>query len=269
MSPLLFGLYKLLKLAVYPFTWIVLLITAMTVLLFLPASARRLWWIRLCGVSLLLIVFVLANPLVSRLLIAQLEQQAPRFDASRLPNGRFEAIVVLGGGAVSKGSLRPSDQLLALSTERTICGADLYRKGLAPRLLVAGGDGSVYGQGPIEALQMKELAMRLGVRDDAIVLDSVSRTTYENAVEAKRILGAVPVLLVTSAIHVPRASRLFRKQGLEVTPYPCGYLAKDGLGRSWDGNPFDLLPQLEALQRSTAAISELMGMVIYWALGKL
>jgi hypothetical protein len=37
----------------------------------------------------------------------------------------------------------------------------------------------------------------------------------------------------------------------------------------WDGNPFDLLPRMEALQRSTAAISELMGIIIYWALGKL
>jgi uncharacterized SAM-binding protein YcdF (DUF218 family) len=134
---------------------------------------------------------------------------------------------------------------------------------------VAGGDGSIYGQGPIEAVEMKELAVRLGVREDAILLDTASRTTYENAVQAKRILGPVAIVLVTSASHVPRASRLFRKQGLDVTPYPCGYLTREQPGSGWDGNPFDLIPQLEALQRSTIAIAEFMGMVIYWAVGKL
>ena len=269
LSPFFFGIYKFLKLLLFPFTWVVLLVTTVTVLAFLPISMRRLRWIRLTTLSACLILFLLANPLISRLLIAQLEQRAPRVETTTLPMSQFQAIVVLGGGAVGKGSLRPSDQLLALSMERTICGADLYKKGLAPRLLVAGGDGTVYGQGPIEALQMKELAMRLGVREEAIVLDTQSRTTYENAVEAKRLLGSVPILLVTSASHVPRAARLFRKQGLAVSAFPCGYLAKEQPATGWDGNPFDLIPQLDALQRSTTAIAEVAGMIIYWVIGKL
>jgi uncharacterized SAM-binding protein YcdF (DUF218 family) len=269
LSPFLFGLYKFLKLLLYPFTWVVLLVTVVMVLAFLPISFARLRWIRLAAVSAFLVLFLLANPLVSRVLIAQLEQRAPRMETSRLTGTHFYAIVVLGGGALGKGSLRPTDQLQPWSMERTICGADLYRQGLAPRLLMAGGDASIYGQGPIEAVEMKDLAVHLGVPQDAILLDTISRTTYENAVQAKRILGAVPILLVTSASHVPRAMGLFRKQGLEATPYPCGYLARERSGSRWDVTPFDLIPQLDALQRSTTVIIELMGMMIYWALGKL
>ena len=85
----------------------------------------------------------------------------------------------------------------------------------------------------------------------------------------KGILGHASILLVTSASHVPRAVGLFRKQGLETTASPCGYLAKD---RPWSGlgiNPFDLLPDVDALSRNTIAITEVVGTIVYWAIGKL
>jgi uncharacterized SAM-binding protein YcdF (DUF218 family) len=135
--------------------------------------------------------------------------------------------------------------------------------------LVAGGDGTIFGPGPIEAFEMQKLARRLGVPEHAIVLDTESRSTYENAVQAKRILGPATVLLVTSASHVPRATALFLKQGLQVAAYPCGYLVKDRPGGRWDGNPFDLIPSAEALIRSTIAIAEIAGIVVYWVIGKL
>ena len=41
LSPFWFGLYKLVKFAVYPYTWLVVLSGAVTVLVFLPSSAAR------------------------------------------------------------------------------------------------------------------------------------------------------------------------------------------------------------------------------------
>lgn len=267
MSPFLFGVYKLVKLILYPFTWIVVLTTAAIILALMPMSRARLRWIRALLGATFLIIFILGNPIVSRTLVGFIEQRVPRFDASLTRH--FDAIVVLGGGALGKGTLRPSDQLMNLGMERTICGAELFGRGFAPRLLVSGGDGTIFGPGPIEAFEMKKLATRLGVPEGAIVLDTQSRNTYENAVQARKVLGPASVLLVTSASHVPRATRLFRKQGFQVTPYPCGYLVKElPLGR-WDGNPFDLIPQAEALSRSTIAIDEMVGIAVYWVIGKL
>jgi uncharacterized SAM-binding protein YcdF (DUF218 family) len=267
MSPFLFGLYKFVKLTLYPFMWIFLLVTAGMVLALLPLSASRLRWIRRLLLVAFLVMFILGNPVVARTLVGFIEQRAPAFDTS-IPK-RFDAIVILGGGAVGKGTLRPSDQLMSLGMERTICGTELYTQGFAPRLLVAGGDGTIFGPGPIEAFEMQKLAKRLGVPEGAIVLDTESRSTYENAVQAKRILGPVSVLLVTSASHVPRAAALFRKQGFHVTAYPCGFLVKDQPGGRWDGNPFDLIPSAEALHRSAIAISEIAGIVVYSAIGKI
>jgi uncharacterized SAM-binding protein YcdF (DUF218 family) len=268
MSPFLFGLYKLAKVALYPFTWVFLLLTVLVILALLRPTPRRFRWIRVLAISAFAVVFLLGNPLVARTLIGAIERQAPSFDAAAASRSQFHAIVVLGGGAVAKGSLRPSDQLMGLSMERTICGAELYSKGWAPRLVLSGGDATVYGTGPLEATEMKKLARRLGVPEQAILLDTESRHTYDNAVQARRMLGPSSVIIVTSASHIPRASALFRKQGLEVVGYPCGYFAKDRPGR-WDGNPFDLIPQLEALHRSTSAITEVVGLIVYWAVGKL
>jgi uncharacterized SAM-binding protein YcdF (DUF218 family) len=267
MSPFLFGAYKLIKLMLYPFTWIVVLTTAATLLALLPKSRSRLRWIRMLLGTTFLIIVILGNPIVSRTLVGLIEQRVPRFDATMARH--FDAIVVLGGGAAGKGTLRPSDQLMSFGMERTICGAELFRRGFAPRVLVSGGDGTIFGPGPIEAFEMKTLATRLGVPEGAIVLDTQSRNTYENAVQAKKVLGPGSVLLVTSASHVPRASRLFRKQGLQVIPYPCGYLVKELPWGKWDGNPFDLIPQAEALIRSTIAIDEMAGIALYWVMGKL
>jgi len=267
LSPFLFGLYKLAKFAVYPFTWVVVLLALVAILSALPGSPRRSWWLRYLSASTLLLVFVFGNPLVARTLLGLLEGQYPPFSGST--TRRFDAIVVLGGGAVGKGTLRPSDQLSGLSLERTICGADLFAQGLAPRLLLTGGEATIFGPGPIEAVEMKRLALRLGVPEDAIVVEDRSRTTYENAVGVKGILGHASILLVTSASHVPRAVGLFRKQGLETTASPCGYLEKDRPWSGWDGNPFDLIPEVEAMDRNTDAIAELVGTIVYGAIGKL
>lgn len=266
LSPFLFGLYKLVKFLVYPLTWMFVLLALVAVLAGLPGSPRRSWWLRYLSASTLLLLFIVGNPLISRTLVGLLERQYPPFEGSA--TRRFDAIVVLSGGIAGKGTLRPTDQLSGLSLERTICGVDLFGQGLAPRLVLSGGEATVFGPGPIEAVEMKRLALRLGVPEQAIVVEDRSRTTYENAVDVKRILGHASILLVTSASHMPRALGLFRKQGLETTASPCGYLAKNRPWSRWD-DPFDLIPDVEALRKSTLAITEVVGTIVYWAIGKL
>ncbi|MGH7205386.1 MAG: YdcF family protein [Nitrospiraceae bacterium] len=267
MSPFFFGLYKLAKFAVYPFTWLFVLLGFLTLLIVLPVSPRRLRWIRILAASAFLLAFLFGNPVAADTLAGLLEQQAPLLDSSSIK--RFDAIVVLGGGAAGKGTLRPSDELSDLSMKRTICGVDLFAHGFAPRILFSGGDASVFGSGPKEALEMKRLARRLGVPDEAILIEDQSRTTYENAVATKRLIGSASILLVTSASHIPRALGLFRKQGLDATPSPCGYTVKNRPGDNLGGNPFDLLPDVRALSKSTKAIVELVGILVYRVTGKL
>jgi uncharacterized SAM-binding protein YcdF (DUF218 family) len=114
-----------------------------------------------------------------------------------------DAIVVLG----CRGS--------AALTRRVDCGVGLFRGGAAPLLVLSGG-----GRGPVaEAERMRCLAVAAGVPESALLLDAVSRDTFENARETARLLrarGLASVLLVSDRTHLPRAAMLFRFAGLRV-----------------------------------------------------
>lgn len=266
-SPFLFGLYKLLKYLVYPFTWLCLLLAILTVLAFFRVSSRRLRWIRLLAACSLLVAVLLGMPLAASTLLGLVEQRAAPFapDAT----ARFDAIVVLGGGVLERGTLRPKTELTDLSLRRTWCGVELFEQGWAPRLVLAGGDASVFGSGPIEAAEMERWARRLGVPAGGITVETRSRTTYESAAWTRRLLGKASVLIVTSASHLARATALFHKQGMRAVGYPCGFAVTNRPGDVWDGDPFDLIPTVTAFEHSTTALTELVGTAVYRALGNL
>jgi vancomycin permeability regulator SanA len=125
------------------------------------------------------------------------------------------AALVLGFALDDAGGARP--QLVA----RVDRAADLYRRGLVPRLILSGGASKA---GHTEASVMRDLAMARGVPADAIVLDERARSTIENFACSLPILerlGAVNVLLVTEPWHMTRAMLLARRHGLSVRAAPA------------------------------------------------
>lgn len=120
-----------------------------------------------------------------------------------------DAIVVLGSGVGADGVLTGSSQRKALA------GIELYRKGLAPRLIFVGWEGEVGAR--------RALALGLGVGPEAILAGSGARTTRDEAERAGALLrgsGSRRVLLVTGALHMRRATLLFERAGFEVAPAP-------------------------------------------------
>lgn len=262
-----FGLYKPVKFAVYPYTWLCLVSLALVVLACSPPSPARTRWLRGLAIAAAAIVWLLGSPLVSTFAMGLLESRSQPFD--RTTATRFDAVVVLGAGIMGKGSLRPADQLTEFSLQRTLCGADLFAEGFAPRLVLTGGPSVILGEGPKEAVEMRRVAMRLGVPADAILLDDRARTTYENALGVKRVLGQGSILLVTSASHMPRAAALFRRQGFTVTPAPCAYNVRNWPPVWTDLDLFDVIPDLESFDDSSDVVTELIGAIAYWMAGKL
>jgi uncharacterized SAM-binding protein YcdF (DUF218 family) len=125
-----------------------------------------------------------------------------------------DAIVVLGAGASPDGDL--SNQ----SLRRLMGGLALYRRGLAPRVIVMGPS---YQGGPVEAELRATLARDMGVPAEALVIESRGLTTrHEAAVAAQRMreIGGRRILLVTGAQHMLRARLLFERAGLQVIPAP-------------------------------------------------
>lgn len=131
-----------------------------------------------------------------------------------------DAIVVLGGW------ISPSGMLSLESLRRTNRGIELYRRGLAPVLVLLGG--STEG-GPTEAAVRAAQARLLGIPADAILTETRARTTREEAVRVKALLqprGARTVLLVTNAGHLARARPLFEHAGFEVRGVPSDPLVE-------------------------------------------
>lgn len=265
--PFWFVLYKLVKVVVYPYTWLCLVSLALAVLAFRPPSETRTRWLRGLAIAAAAIVWLLGSPLVATLAMGLLESRSQPFD--RAAAARFDAVVVLGGGVMGKGSLRPADQLTGLSLQRTLCGVDLFAEGRAPRLVLTGGATTILGEGPKEAVEMRRVALRMGVPEDAIVLDDRARTTYENALGVKRLLGGGSILLVTSASHMPRAAALFRQHGFTVTPAPCNYNVRNWPDVWTDLDLYDFIPNVDGFYDSTDVLTELVGTIMYWAAGKL
>ncbi len=268
LTPFFFGLYKLVKYGLYPLTWVLLLMGATTLLAFLPHHPGRLRWVRIGAAGSLTLLLLISTPIVSDQLLGRLEawHQTPIIPAGT----RYDAIVVLGGGVLDKGTLRPTIELTSYSRDRTTCGVDHYLQGHAATLVVTGGDVSVFGSGPKDVDEMKRWAVRLGVPERAIITETQARTTYENATGTRRVLGPASILLVSSASHLARATALFQKQGFRVTPAPCDFTSKNRPQDSWhDLDLFDFIPNDRALQRTREAVIEAAGIVVYWLTGKL
>lgn len=183
-----------------------------------------------------------------------------------------DAIVVLGGGTRSGDAPRPMTEVNEAG-DRLLYAARLYRDGAADVVLVTGGSIEWLqpeGIAP-EANDMAELMQWLGVPAEALWLEFASRNTYENALYSRRLLaeaGRDEILLVTSALHMPRSVPLFKAQGLRTTPAPTDFLVSDAEWRNlWHGDPaalaINLLPNVEYLTYTTRCLKEYIGIAVY------
>ena len=88
--------------------------------------------------------------------------------------------------------------------------------------------------------------------------------TAQEAIEIRRNLNKInsssEILLVTSAFHMKRAKRLFERQGFLVYPFPVDFQTSKISG--WQ-SPYQWIPNSWSLHRSSSALRELIGRIIY------
>lgn len=117
---------------------------------------------------------------------------------------------------------RVADAIVALSGGDTSARADeaimLYQYGWAPLLIFSGAAADT--SGPSNAEVMQRRAIMAGVPEQAIVIETRSQNTSENAQATSDILTSkdvTSVILVTSAYHQRRASLEFARRAPAVT----------------------------------------------------
>jgi uncharacterized SAM-binding protein YcdF (DUF218 family) len=214
---------------------------------------------RLLVTSYILLAIVGLSPLAFALTLP-LEERFPRADLSReAPRG----IISLGGVIDGRISEARGEISLTGAAERVTAVAELAHRYPDATIVFSGGSGESY---PAEA----ELAARqlesFGIARERIVVEGRSLSTAENARFTMDLINVRPDerwLLVTSAMHMPRAVGAFRQVGLQVEAYPVDWqTAGAGDLVLFFGSPFVRFPLCDA------AVHEWMGLLVYWLQGR-
>lgn len=191
----------------------------------------------------------------------RLEQLYPHRMPNNLPTA--DAIVVLGG-STANGRLNwfePYNSATAVS--RVDAAAVLYKAGRAPLIVVSGA--ALEGK-TSEAQMMANTLKQEDIPESALILESRSYTTHENAVYTAAELrqrNIDRILLVTSALHMPRAMAVFRKQGVSAIASPAPpqiVVPNDPRFSFWQ-------PSMRALAASRSIVKEYVGLLVYWLRG--
>ena len=158
-------------------------------------------------------------------LIKRLEKQYPVYKGTeKLP------ILVLGNYHADDNSLYPSQKLSFQSLERVTEGIRIYN--LNPSTPIAF-SGFAVNDKVATGIIGSEAAVSLGVSPkDTLILPS-PRSTWEEALAYKKRFGnGKKFILVTNAIHMPRAMKAFKTLGMQPIAAPTGFSVKEGTRNS-------------------------------------
>ena len=134
--------------------------------------------------------------------------------ASKSNNDSSDIAIVLGNAIIG-------DQPSPVFRERIEHGITLYKKGIVKQLIFTGGVGK--GEILTEAEVAQAYAIKSGVKSTDIFTERNSTITYENLIEAKKIIdqnNMNSILIVSDPLHMKRAMSMATDIGLNAKPAP-------------------------------------------------
>ena len=216
---------------------------------------RRRWHSAAWALGLGIMMWLTAVVPVAHLLAHSLEKRYP------VPEKvQGDVIILLGGGINDRvtdmtGVGTPSDGVLA-----RIVTAVRLQKRLDLPVIISGGQ--VYQTISAEAPIVRRFLIDLGVDSRQIMIEPRSRDTFENAGYTKAICrrqGFNKPILITSALHLPRAVMLFEHVGLKVIPFPAGFKTRSNPQYGWQ----DFRPSADSMGLLGGAMHEYLGIFYY------
>lgn len=218
------------------------------------AAGRRLTWLGIIGLlvgGLSPLANIVMFPLEDRFAVPPLKA------GSRT----FSGIIVLGGAESPDISAARGQLALNEAAERITEGARLAHLLTSPRLVFTGSAAGFIFEGSSAAEAVGNYWRSIGISGSRIILESKSKTTWENAVLTHQMLKPTAgqrFLLVTTAHHMPRAMGAFRRAGFDVVAYPVDFRTT---GPAHAFRFFDSIPS--GLRRLDDAAREWAGLVAY------
>ena len=150
------------------------------------------------------------------------------YEQSYVDEARPADVIIIMGAAEYRG--RPSPVLRA----RLDHGLELYRRGLAPRILTTGGAGGdpVFTEGEVG----RNYLVRHGVPSEAILLEDEGESTHHSiavAAEIMRRLRLRSCIVVSDGYHIWRAKKMLEFRGLDVFGSPRPSEPRDTWRERW------------------------------------
>lgn len=222
---MLFILKKIIGNLLLPLPFLLLLMAIALLLLWFSRwqkSAKTLLTVSWLGLLLLSL-----QPVADRLLMP-IENQYATYQK----NDPIDYIVVLGGGYTYNPEWAPSSNLFPNSLPRVTEGVRLYRQHPGAKMIFTGAEAI---SNPLPNAKVAAMvAESLGVPQQDIIILPQAKDTIEEAQAVAQIAQQKTLLLVTSANHLPRAMRIFQKEGLNPIPAPANQLATLGPLNPWE-----------------------------------
>ncbi len=211
-------------------------------------------WLRFMLISSVSLLMFVSSPSIVNRMVLQLEMVYPSAQRCEAPS----AIVLLAGGVDSKARLPTQFELMSrASLGRATAAWRVSEQYTDIPIVVSGG----VLKRVAEADVLSNYLLALGVEPQRILKETGSRTTFENAINVERLLSGMkiqtPVLLVTSALHMPRSVATLSKLGLDSCAYPVQRIGI--VDAPW----FALIPQTTALVKFDALLHEWVALLYY------
>jgi uncharacterized SAM-binding protein YcdF (DUF218 family) len=267
MLSVLFWLKKFVSFWLMPFPLCMTLLIAGVVLL-LWTRRKRLGRGLIVVATLLLMLF--SNKFFSHALVRPLETRyaaIPELPAGaplppELAACRF--VVVLGSGNGNAPGLSATNQMSVAALARIVEAVRVLRVLPSARLILSGPGDPARPERPTHAEMLARAAESLGIERRRMIFIVDVRDTEDESLAVKRLVGAEPFAVVTSAWHMPRSIALFRHAGLAPLPCPADFTARAGDDVQWQ----DLLWDTGSLERSTWGVRERIGYLWIWLRGR-
>lgn len=173
-----------------------------------------------------------------------------------------ETVMVLGGSSIYFDKEKEIF-ILGGNFPRFLEALRLLKNKNLKKIIISGGDpGKIPTMIEGESYSIQRLCLELGVLKENIIIEPRSLNTYQEAIYIKDYIEKnhlKKIVLVTTAMHMPRSVAVFKKQNIDVIPYPVNYW-EHPLKNKWDWSIYRI-DQLEFF------LHETIGYIAYWMKG--
>lgn len=204
----------------------------------------------------LLSLYLLSTDLVANLLIRPLENNYPPLQEKV----KADVIVILTAGLSDLSYHGLEHRPDSSSLERLVEGYQIYKQLSGVPVIISGGRADPTKPNISIGESLGRTAIALGIPKNNLLVEDDSVNTYEGALRVSAILKGKGqrVVLVTSASHMARSVRLYKKVGFDVIPAPTNFI-----GEPISLNLYSFIPTAGSLTNSSTALYEYLSTLWY------